>query len=62
MIYIINGEKVTKNEFYKRLEIEIENYIPYSKYWTPKNKILEELSKKREFSFPVYHKRGKELC
>lgn len=57
MIYCINGERVSKETFEQELELYVKDYIPYSEYWTPKDKVKEELKTKRMFRFPVYDKR-----
>lgn len=60
MQYFINNKELSKKEFEIELEKRIAEYIPYSNYYPPKEKIKEILRKERRFIFNVYDKRYKD--
>ena len=60
MIYTINGKLVNKEEFEIELQKRIDEYIPYSEYYPPKEKIREQLAEHRSIGFNVYDKRYKD--
>lgn len=60
MIYTINGKLVNKEEFEVELQKRIDEYIPYSEYYPPKEKIREQLAEHRSIGFNVYDKKYKD--
>ena len=60
MVYRINGKQVSAEEFEIELQKRIDEYIPYSKYYPPKDKIREKLAEERKFMFNTYDKRYKD--
>lgn len=60
MIYRINGNNVSAEEFEIELQKRIDEYIPYSEYYPPKDKVRERLAEKRKFMFNTYDKRYKD--
>lgn len=60
MIYKINYKEVSAEEFEIELKKRIDEYIPYSEYYPPKEKIREQLSEERKIRFNIYDKRYKD--
>ena len=60
MIYSINGKLVNKEDFEVELQKRIDEYIPYSEYYPPKEKLREQLAEHRSLGFNVYDKRYKD--
>lgn len=61
MIYQINYKEVTKDEFEKELNLQLENYKPYSEYYPQtKEEVLKDLKKDKRVKLFEYDKRFKD--